>query len=542
VQAQAQDDECSFHKLLTKNTLEAQQLYNRKEYAQSVELLEQLRRDPNLVQSDDKGVSVLYDLACIYSLLREKDKALKALGEAVTAGFVNPDQMRDDSDLNNIRQEPEYKKLFAEVEARNKAQVAFWSGAALNTKYRDNLTEDEKIAGLSRLWSEAKYNFAFFDRLPNLDWDGTYFAYLPRVRTSKSTVEYYMILTEFCAQLHDGHTRVGPPQEMRDLMGYPPVSTRLIEGRVFISAVREPKLEAIRGLEIVTVEGMPVKDYGNTRVAPFVFASTPQDLDRRTFEAQLLGGLKDSPVELTLQDRAGKTQKTTLPRMTDVETNKLPPIPWQRFAFKMLPGGIAYVALNAFGNEAIVKDFDAAFPEIQKSNALILDVRENGGGSSNIGYGILSYLSAKPFLSSQWSTRDYRPSFRAWGNPDKWYSGGPDPFPPHGGSAYTKAVVVLTSAQTYSAAEDFVVAFDSMKRGTIVGEPTGGSTGQPLPFALPGGGFAQVCSKHDRYPDGKEFVGIGVQPQLTVHPTVSDFREGRDTVLLAALKFLTHEH
>jgi C-terminal processing protease CtpA/Prc len=80
-----------------------------------------------------------------------------------------------------------------------------------------------------------------------------------------------------------------------------------------------------------------------------------------------------------------------------------------------------------------------------------------------------------------------------------------------------------------------------MKRGTIIGEPTGGSTGQPLIFDLPGGGYARVCSKHDRYPDGKEFVGVGVQPNVVVHPNIADFRAGRDTVLLAALDFLAHK-
>jgi carboxyl-terminal processing protease len=219
----------------------------------------------------------------------------------------------------------------------------------------------------------------------------------------------------------------------------------------------------------------------------------------------------------------------------------MPPAPWKRFEFRMLPGGIAYVALRSFGSQEVVKEFAAAFAEIQKSNSLILDVRENGGGSSNIGYDILGYLTDKPFLSSQWSTREYRPSFRAWGRVEQLYQGEPNPILPHGANAYTKAVAVLTSAETYSAAEDFLVAFDSMKRGTIIGEPTGGSTGQPLVFALPGGGYARVCSKHDRYPDGREFVGVGVQPNILMHPTVADFRAGNDTVLSAALNFLAQK-
>jgi C-terminal processing protease CtpA/Prc len=77
-----------------------------------------------------------------------------------------------------------------------------------------------------------------------------------------------------------------------------------------------------------------------------------------------------------------------------------------------------------------------------------------------------------------------------------------------------------------------------MKRGKIVGEPTGGSTGQPLTFPLPGGGAARVCTKHDAFGDGTEFVGTGVVPDVAASPTVADLRAGRDTVLQAALREL----
>jgi hypothetical protein len=35
---------------------------------------------------------------------------------------------------------------------------------------------------------------------------------------------------------------------------------------------------------------------------------------------------------------------------------------------------------------------------------------------------------------------------------------------------------------------------------------------------LPGGGGARVCSKRDTYPDGGEFAGIGIQPDVVVDP------------------------
>ena len=81
-------------------------------------------------------------------------------------------------------------------------------------------------------------------------------------------------------------------------------------------------------------------------------------------------------------------------------------------------------------------------------------------------------------------------------------------------------------------------AFDAMGRGKIVGQPTGGSTGQPLVIRLPGGGSARICSKRDRYPDGTEFIGVGVKPDIEIAPTVADVRSGRDVVLEKALRLL----
>ncbi len=202
----------------------------------------------------------------------------------------------------------------------------------------------------------------------------------------------------------------------------------------------------------------------------------------------------------------------------------------------MLPGNIAYVALNSFGdNDRAAEKFEAAFTSIAQSNALILDVRNNGGGSSGIGWNILSFLTDKPFKVSGWRTRNYRPSFRAQERPQEAFGEASYERQANGSKLYAKPVVVLTSPWTASAAEDFCVAFDFMKRGKIIGEPIFGSTGQPLYFSLPSGGQARVCTKRDSYPDGREFVGKGVQPSVVVHPQVEDLRRERDTVLEVAL-------
>ena len=126
--------------------------------------------------------------------------------------------------------------------------------------------------------------------------------------------------------------------------------------------------------------------------------------------------------------------------------------------------------------------------------------------------------------------RTYRGTF--------WYESGPETIQPDEGEKIQVPVVVLIGSNTGSAAEDFLIAMDSIKRGTFVGEKTYGSTGQPLIFDLPGGGSARVCSKRDTYPDGREFVGYGVTPHVTVEPTVEDILADRDITLEKGLEVL----
>ena len=74
--------------------------------------------------------------------------------------------------------------------------------------------------------------------------------------------------------------------------------------------------------------------------------------------------------------------------------------------------------------------------------------------------------------------------------------------------------------------------------GRLTSERPAGSTGQPLFVTLPGGGSAGICTSVTWYPDGRTFVGAGIQPNIRVRPTVADIRSGRDPALEAALKHL----
>ena len=224
---------------------------------------------------------------------------------------------------------------------------------------------------------------------------------------------------------------------------------------------------------------------------------------------------------------------------------------------------IAYVALNSFDDEKIDTLFKQRLPELYRTKALIIDLRNNGGGNTNIGTDILQYLMKDSVMQhSRYYTRENLGAFRAWGkyvdvkdtinnawntkawlvNHDAYYYDfdyAPDTF--H--LAAQRLVVptaILVSHNTASAAEDFLISAANQKHMIKIGQRSFGSTGQPFLFDLPGGGGARVCTKKDTYPDGSEFVGYGVKPDIEAEQTLKDFIDNKDVALNAALKYL-HE-
>jgi C-terminal processing protease CtpA/Prc len=515
----------------------AQAAYARKDFARGAELFQAAIRD------GARGADLPYSAACCLARAGKKREAFEYLALALRRGYANADNLIGDTDLAGLHDDPQWQPLVEACRKARQAHERFWDGKGFATPYSDNLSDDAKVAGLSKLWLEVKMNFANFQQVPDLDWDALYLEYLPRVRQTKSTLEYYKVLIRLGALLKDAHTNVYPPKEQWDaLYARPRLLPRLVADKVLLVRVDDDKLiqDGIQpGMEVLEVNGLPVREYARREVIPYLSSSTPQDLEVRAYSYSLFSGAVAEPLRLTLADAEGNKVVRSVPRVGvndkaaaggKAEPASAPPLEW-----KLYPGGIARVPIDSFETGRVVEQFKAAFPEIAKADALILDVRDNGGGSSDYACEILGMLTDKPFRLSRWHTRDYRPSYRAWGMGEDVYEQNNDWSPADGTRLYKKPVIVLTSPRTFSAAEDFCVAFDVLKRGMLIGEPTGGSTGQPLRFKLPGGGSARVCTRHDSYPDGKEFVGVGVRPDKLVVPTVADVRAGRDTVLEAAL-------
>ncbi len=286
----------------------------------------------------------------------------------------------------------------------------------------------EKLVGFIRLWSEVKYNFAFFDQVPELDWDAVLEEYLPKVQEAQSPKQYYRVLKQCVALLQDGHTSVSGPNGEPTYR--PPIEIRSLQGKAVIvgitpsSKIGNPKQKQALlkadlklGEEITHVDGRPIKKTLEKNIYPYIFASTEQWRDQSAYP-KLLKGENGTEVKLRIKRLDGATRNVTLIRGSYARTLRS-----QGFSFRQLADHITYVNLDNFGSEEIVKQFDNVFEKIKVAKGLIIDVRENGGGNSAFGDAIISYLTNKPLEGSRWKTRQYIPAFRAihpiiWGFPE----------------------------------------------------------------------------------------------------------------------------
>lgn len=174
-----------------------------------------------------------------------------------------------------------------------------------------------------------------------------------------------------------------------------------------------------------------------------------------------------------------------------------------------LAGGIGYVEVVGFPPPQGFKPvIDRAMSALKGSRGLIIDVRRNGGGSPESVAYLVSYL-VKPgralstIISRTPKTKDFT---------RQTFSSMPTPV-----SFAEVPVYVLTSKDTFSGGEDFAYTAQAFKRGTIIGEVTGGGANPAGPVDLGHGVIAIIPFGRSENPVTKtNWEGRGVKPDVAV--------------------------
>jgi carboxyl-terminal processing protease len=205
-------------------------------------------------------------------------------------------------------------------------------------------------------------------------------------------------------------------------------------------------------------------------------------------------------------------------------------------------GKVAHIRIPSFMRPRF-EEKALEFVELySRAQAIILDVRGNGGGSTPSR--LIKRVMNQPYR--WWAERSRRPeplrkrhrngeirfasdySYAEW-QPD-WTE------PECTGGRYEGKIILLTDRHTGSAAEDFTMPFKDNGRATIIGEKTWGSTGQPVFRNFGDDIRVGIGSIRAYFPTGEPFEGIGIAPDISVECAREDVYSKWDAVMEKALE------
>ena len=173
-----------------------------------------------------------------------------------------------------------------------------------------------------------------------------------------------------------------------------------------------------------------------------------------------------------------------------------------------MQGNIGYVDIRGFIPPEVAGETGAAaMTFVASTDALIVDLRFNGGGEPSMIAFLTSYLFDEPTHLNDIYTR-LDDSTQQW-----WTS----PFVPGRRFGGKKPVFVLTSSRTFSGGEEFAYNLKNLKRGTILGETTGGGAhpvngvkvSEHFEIGVP---FARAISPVTK----TNWEGTGVSPDISI--------------------------
>lgn len=416
----------------------------------------------------------------------------------------------------------------------------------------------DQLADAMTIFSEAKNIFPYWQKETLRQWEDWFEGCLPQIVEGMSERAFYLHLMKGTAQLNDGHTTVYPPQALARTT-FSPISFCWIENQLCISkttaAYQQFLYQPIR-----LINGLTPEDFLAEKVLPYFWHEkinfALQEFTDYAFfilqENYTLTFALES-IEIPFESESPKfVERNTLPKTAKwIAENS-------SAAFYQLADK-AYIQLKNFASEAVVRSFYDQLPWLSKQTALIFDLRNNPGGNSGYADQICQaffterfpvegafrqvidlekYANGSQLLHQQketWEASELEclQTFQhQYLEKSEEYSFTPE----YCGKLADMPVMILQNEGTYSSAENFLIAFDTQQRATLIGTASAGSTGQPAWISLKTGGIFQITAKKVCYPDGRPHHNIGVLPQRVIQTALADYQADRDPALEEATR------
>jgi C-terminal processing protease CtpA/Prc len=396
-----------------------------------------------------------------------------------------------------------------------------------------------------------------FTEYKGIDWDERIATFRPRFEEAEANNDvfaYRMALRDLMFTIPDGHV-TGPfnsiaqvfLQETDGGIGY--ALRQLDDGRVIANFILPdgPADQAgiELGAEIIAIDGVPIED-ALSAIQPWSGPFSTDHVLRLQQLRYVTRAPLDTVVEVTYRNPDDDAETTV--SLTTVYENtsfnfssfnigtsgfELP------LSYELLPSGYAYVKIYSFfDNARLTIDLWERLMRTLNDNGtegLIIDMRQNGGGSGFLADQMAAYFFDEPHILGNTGYYDEDLDafhFDARGQ-DRFY------LPPED-LRYRGNVAVLVGPNCNSACEFFSYVMTIEDRAAIVGQyPTAGLGGSIKPYYMPAGEVLQFTIGRAVDANGEIHIeGIGVIPTVQVPVTEETlFAEG-DVILQAAIDHL----
>lgn len=390
-----------------------------------------------------------------------------------------------------------------------------------------------RILAAYKVWGAIHYFFAYKDLLDD-DWDKTFADYLPKFIAAQNAREYHLIVAEMISFLSDSHATV-QSSELTQYFGEASVGLRLrlLEKKPVITEVldEEARKAGVKAGDIVLkVDGEPIGERIK-REANYISASTAQHLGYAVMQ-QVLNGSESSTAALTIAGTDNRFKEVKLVRSNRYTSA----LRRQRTGeiVRILKGNVGYVDLDRLQSA----DVDAMFDKLRDTQAIIFDMRGEAHGTAGA---IASRLAEKSSVQAAIITGPLvlEPDLPKAGTDTQSASYfETQTIPSSDNWKYKKKTLALIDERTLGEAEHVGLFLEVANRTEFVGTPSAGADSDISSLAIPGG-LTVTFSGHDiRHVNAGPLQRLGLQPTVTITPTIKGIQNGRDEVLEGALQYL----
>lgn len=323
-------------------------------------------------------------------------------------------------------------------------------------------------------WHAFNDYYAFFQER-NVDWQAMYQNMRPRINAASSQAELFATLSEMISPLNDGHTGI------------------FVENDTLEDDFFSEKPQAYSRYALAKVLE-PDTDNNEIFLALSEIAKTFSKLLTTTYNA-----------------------KNVQSHTVDIETEEGEDKPFELLTWGILENNIGYLQINALEFASTVEEMLPQILEaLQETDALIVDVRFNGGGSDEVSLYIANFFADQKRVA--YSKQNYN-----LGNPSPLQTFYVEPHADINLPSYQKPITLITGPDTASAAEIFTYAMRALPHVTHIGETTNGIHSDILSFELSAGWSVGLSHQIYQAPNGDINEVTGISPDTPSISTQSVF-------------------